>query len=124
VPVTVAFQVDGRGGEYWRRRFAGRRYASGFAAGGRDREGLLLEHFFPFQLYHRLTPTREGLAWLLVEWRLLGIRLPRCTLPTVNCFESGDGDRFVFDIDVVFPIAGRVIHYRGWLVPVGQTKER
>src|SRR5262249_638321 len=42
VPVTVAFHVDCRGGEYWRRRFAGRRYATGFAVGGRGREGLLL----------------------------------------------------------------------------------
>src|SRR5205085_1480871 len=77
VAVTVAFHLDGQGGEYWRRRFARRRYASGFAAGGRGREGLLLEQFFPFQLYHRLTPRPEGLAWLLVEWRLLGIPLPR-----------------------------------------------
>jgi len=124
VPVTVAFHVDNRGGEYWRRRFAGRRYASGFAAGGRGREDLLLERFFPFQLYHRLTATSKGLAWLLVEWQLLGIRLPRWTLPRVHCFESGDGDRFMFDIDVVFPIVGRVIHYRGWLLPVAETEQR
>ena len=42
----------------------------------------------------------------------------------VNCFESGGDDRFVFDIDVVFPIAGPVIHYRGWLLPVAQRTER
>jgi hypothetical protein len=127
VPVSVAFHVDRDGGEYWRRRFAGRRYASGFAAGGgrgRGHEGLLLERFFPFQLYHRLTPRPDGLAWLLVEWRLLGIPLPGWTLPTVNCFESAEGERFRFDIDVCFPIVGRVIHYRGWLVPVEPARER
>jgi hypothetical protein len=117
VPVTVAFQVDGQGREYWQRRFAGRRYASGFAVGGAGRNRLLCERFFPFQLYHRLTAGAEGLAWKLVGWKLLGVPLPRWTCPDVNCFESGDGDRFVFDIDVVFPIAGPVIHYRGWLVP-------
>jgi hypothetical protein len=113
----VSFHLDGRGGENWRRRFAGRRYASTFAAGGKSREDLLFEGFFPFQLYHRLTPTPEGLGWRLVEWRLFGITLPRWTLPDVNCFESADGERFVFDIDVVFPIAGPVVHYRGWLLP-------
>ncbi|HZT87085.1 MAG TPA: DUF4166 domain-containing protein [Stellaceae bacterium] len=123
VPVTVAFHIDGRGGEYWRRRFAGRRYASGFAAGAGRHEGLLLERFFPFELYHRLTPHEDGLAWRLVEWRLLGLKLPAWTLPTVNCFESGNGDRFVFDIDVVFPIAGPVIHYRGWLLPQRRENE-
>jgi NAD(P)-dependent dehydrogenase (short-subunit alcohol dehydrogenase family) len=123
VPVSVAFHVDRSGGEYWRRRFAGRRYASGDGR-GRGHEGLLLERFFPFQLYHRLTPRPDGLTWLLVEWRLLGIPLPGWTLPTVNCFESADGERFVFDIDVRFPIVGRVIHYRGWLVPVEPARER
>lgn len=115
VPVTVSFRPDDKGGEYWRRNFAGRRYASGFAARGAGAEGRLLERFGPFALYHRLTPRADGLAWLLVEWRLLGVPLPGWTLPRVNCFESADGDRFLFDIDVRFPIAGPVIHYRGWL---------
>jgi hypothetical protein len=38
-------------------------------------------------------------------------------LPEVNCFESADGARFVFDINVRFPMIGPVIHYRGWLLP-------
>jgi len=80
---------------------------------------LLVEHFWPFTYYHRLTASPNGVAWLLVKWRLLGFPLPHWTLPTVNCFESGDGERFVFDIDVVFPLIGPVIHYRGWLLPQG-----
>lgn len=117
VPVGVSFHVDGNGGEHWCRRFASRRYASRFKRGGTGREGFLFEGFFPFHLYHRLTASREGLAWQLVEWRLLGLPLPAWTLPKINCFESGEGERFVFDIDVVFPIAGPVVHYRGWLLP-------
>jgi hypothetical protein len=124
VPVTVAFHTDGNGGEYWRRRFGGRRYASGFRAGTGTHAGMLFERFWPFNLYHRLTPGERGLAWLLVEWCLFGIPLPRCTLPTINCFESADGDRFVFDIDVVFPIVGPVIHYRGWLLPAEAVAEK
>jgi len=117
IPVTVSFHLDRHGGEYWRRRFAGRRYASTMRSGSGADAGLLVEHFWPFIYYHRLTASPQGVAWLLVKWRLLGIPLPRWTLPTVNCFESGDGERFVFDIDVVFPLIGKVIHYRGWLMP-------
>jgi len=120
VPVTVGFHLDQEGGEYWRRRFAARRYASTMRAGQGANAGLLVERFWPFIYCHRLTASPEGVAWLLVKWRLLGIPLPRWTLPTVNCFESGDGERFVFDIDVVFPLIGPVIHYRGWLVPQAQ----
>jgi hypothetical protein len=117
VPVTVDFHLDASGGEFWRRRFAGRRYASAMRAGSGTDAGLLVEHFWPFIYYHRLTASPDGVAWRLVKWRLLGIPLPRWTLPSVNCFESADGERFVFDIDVVFPLIGKVIHYRGWLLP-------
>jgi hypothetical protein len=118
VPVTVSFHPDSRGGEYWRRRFAGRCYGSSFAVDYRGREDVLIEKFFPFRLHYRLTASPKGLAWRLVEWSLRGIPLPHQTLPAVNCFESADGDRFHFDIDVVFPIVGPVIHYRGWLLPL------
>ncbi len=122
VPVTVSFHLDrplggSEGGEYWRRRFAGRRYASAMRAGTGAAAGLLVERFWPFVYHHRLTASADGVAWQLVKWRLLGIPLPQWTLPTVNCFETGDGERFVFDIDVVFPLIGPVIHYRGWLLP-------
>lgn len=115
VPVTVHFHPDGSGGECWRRNFAGRRYTSTMSAGqGADR-GLLIERFWPFAYCHRLTARPDGIAWQVVAWRLLGIPLPGWTVPTINCFESADGERYCFDIDVAFPLIGRVIHYRGWL---------
>jgi hypothetical protein len=115
VPVTVAFETDGQGGEFWRRRFAGRRYQSGFSVGGGRHAGLLCERFFPLVFFHRLTASAEGLRWDLVAWRLLGLPLPRWLMPPTVCFESGDDERFVFDIDVKFPLIGQLIHYRGWL---------
>jgi hypothetical protein len=30
-------------------------------------------------------------------------------------FVRASGGRFVFDIDVKFPILGQLVHYRGWL---------
>lgn len=115
VPVTVAFHVRGTGREFWRRRFAGRRYQSGFEAGRGRYAGLLCERFFPFVFFHRLTSSAQGLRWDLTAWRLGPLPLPRRLMPPTVCFESGDGERFVFDIDVKFPLIGQLIHYRGWL---------
>lgn len=115
VPVTVAFHPDGQGREWWERHFASRRYASTMAAGTGNDEGLLIEYFGPFRLVTKLTPGEHGLAWSLVRWRFLGVPLPRWSAPTIECLESGQGNRFVFDIRVSFPLVGHVIHYRGWL---------
>lgn len=115
VPVTVEFQPDGKGREQWVRHFASRRYASTMvAAAGRD-DGLLIEYFGLFRLFTKLTVREDGLAWSLVRWRFLGLPLPRWSTPTIECLESGDGSRFVFDIRFGVPLVGHVIHYRGWL---------
>jgi hypothetical protein len=115
VPVTVEFLPDGPGREQWKRRFASRRYSSVMAAGKGCYEGLLIERFGPFRLVFTLKPTAKGLAWKIERWRLLGLPLPRWTAPAINCLECADGARFVFEIDVAFPIAGHVTRYRGWL---------
>ena len=75
-------------------------------AGTGAAEGLLFEYFGLFRLYFRLTVREEGLAWSLVRWRFLGLPLPRWTTPSIECLESADGARFVFDIDFAFPIMG------------------
>ncbi|MBI5260543.1 MAG: DUF4166 domain-containing protein [Bradyrhizobium sp.] len=121
VPVSVSFHPDGRGTEFWDRRFASRRYASVMEAGRRDDEGLLIEHFGPFELLFRLEPGDKGLNWSLAGWRLLGLPLPGWSRPTIECSETGDAERFVFDIHVAFPLVGHVVHYRGWLVPTEKT---
>lgn len=113
VPVTVSFHPDGKGREFWDRHFAGRRYASTMEVGT---DGLLVEHFGPFDLFFHLTPGADGLAWSLAGWRLLGLPLPGWTTPAIECKETAEDERFVFDIDVVFPLIGPVVHYRGWLV--------
>ena len=113
----MVFTPDGNGGEHWQRQFADRRYQSAIAAGtGRD-AGFLIEHFGLFDLKFRLTPQADGLQWSLAGWRFAGIRLPRWSVPKIECLESADGERFTFDIDVTFPLIGWLIHYRGWLMP-------
>jgi hypothetical protein len=115
VPVTVHFQIASDGGQFWRRRFAGRRYQSGFSAGTERYAGLLCERFFPYVFFHKLTASADGLRWDLVRWKLLFLPLPRWLMPVAVCFESANGDHFVFDIDAAFRIIGPVVHYHGWL---------
>lgn len=116
VPVTVDFRPDDKGQEFWERHFAGRRYASTMETGN----GCLIEHFGPFDLMFDLKPAAEGLEWSLAGWKLLGVPLPHWSKPRIDCLETGDGERFVFDIDVAFPVVGHVVHYRGWLEEVGR----
>lgn len=115
VPVTVSFHPDDPGREFWERHFAGRRYASTMEA---REDGLLVEHFGPFDLFFRLTPSEIGLAWSLADWNFLGLPLPSWSRPVIECTETGEDERFVFDIDVAFPLVGPVVHYRGWLMPL------
>jgi hypothetical protein len=123
VDVAVVFAPQ-EGGEHWDRKFADRHYASTMTIGtGRD-QGLLIEHFGPFDLRFRLSVVSEGLSWSVVGWRLLRIPLPRWSLPRIACVESGDGDRYIFDIDVTFPVIGWLMHYRGWLLPQDVTPPR
>lgn len=66
-----------------------------------------------FDLHFALSAAEDGLRWRLARWRLFGLPLP--LMPSVECLESGEGDRFAFDITASFPVIGRVIRYRGWL---------
>lgn len=112
VGTFVRFSSLPNGREYWRRDFAGRRYQSVMEA---SRDGRLIEHFGPFDLFFELTADPRGLRWSLSAWSLLKIPLPKFTTPTIECVEAAEGDRFTFDIDVTFPIVGHVVHYAGGL---------
>jgi hypothetical protein len=116
VAVSVSFHPRPNGTEYWVRCFAGRRYASTMVAGRGGDGGLLIERFGPFRLMFRLTPSGDALRWSLVRWRFLLIPLPSWTRPVIDCSETGETGHFNFNIDVIFPLVGHVMNYRGCLV--------
>jgi predicted DCC family thiol-disulfide oxidoreductase YuxK len=115
IPATVAFHPDGHLREFWERRFGKRRYASTLSTGDPRAPGLLVERFGPFALEFRLKAQTASLEWSLAGCRLLGVRLPPLACPKIECLERGDKGRFLFDIDVSFPLVGHVIYYSGWL---------
>jgi len=72
----------------------------------------------------------QGLTWvcgprvcgLAVSWAVdspLGVPLPLILAPLGDAVESeDDAGRFRFDVTVRLPLGlGRVVQYRGWLVP-------
>lgn len=114
VPVTVRMERR-EGAEVWERSFAGRPLRSRLAA--RDR-GIVRESFGPLSFDIALKVEDGRLAYPVVAGRCLGIPLPRLLLPISHTAESVDAEgRATFDVEVALPGIGRIVRYRGWLVP-------
>ncbi len=114
VPVRVTIK-PGAGGEVWERDFGGRRFRSRMAL---EPAGLE-EQFGPFGFRVALPADGSGLRVAVQGWRLLGLPLPLALAPLGDAVESQDeAGRFRFDVTVRLPLGlGRVVRYRGWLVP-------
>ncbi len=99
----------------WRRRIGGHAFSSVLSApraGGR-----VCERFGPLGMDLRLIPEGARLVYRVDGWRLGPLPLPRTLCPTTTAHEEVDADgRFVFDVEIRLPLAGRMVRYRGWLV--------
>ncbi len=114
VPVTVRMERR-EGSELWERRFAGRALRSRLSPGG---GGVVRERFGPLSFDLALTVEGGTLTYPVVAGSCLGIPLPRMLLPVSRTAESIDAEgRAAFDVEVSLPWFGRVVRYRGWLVP-------
>lgn len=112
VPVTVRFEPDGDG-ERWTRTFGDRSFHSVLTptlTGVRERFG-------PMSFRFRLEERGGSLAMVPRSWRMFGVRMPKRMMPDGVAMERGTDGRFTFDVPIRVPIAGMVVHYRGWLVP-------
>ena len=112
VPVTVTFKPKG-GCEAWQRHFNGVGLTSHQSAARRP--GHLIERFglMTFLLEPRARP--EGLDLRLCRVTLLGIPVPRRLWPLVEASERVLEGLFTFDVAIRLPMAGLLIHYKGWL---------
>ena len=113
VPVHVRFTDEGAETR-WTRDFAGRTFASAM----RTADGLLIERFGPLRFGFALDSEPEGLAMRLQRWRLGPLPLPRFLAPGGTAREWEADRRFHFDVPIRLPLAGLVVHYRGWLQPL------
>ncbi len=117
IPVRVEMTADGDGdGETWRRTFGAHTFKSKLSPARRP--GEILERFGPITFLLDLHAGPEGLDMIVRGARLGWLPLPRGMLPRSHATERIDGEgRFYFDVPVVLPGIGLLIHYRGWLVP-------
>ena len=116
VPLRVTFTV-GDGREVWRRDFAGATFASEQREGaGRDTH-LIVERFGPLAFGLALVVDSDKLRLVPRTWRLLGIPMPAALMPYGEAFETAVDGRFHFNVEIRLPLVGRIVRYRGVLVP-------
>lgn len=79
-------------------------------------DGLLCEQLGLARFGFRLTVEEGAIVWRVARAYALGVPLPSRWFRSVQARESaGDGDRYCFDVSAPMPIAGLLVHYRGWL---------
>ena len=103
-------------GEEWSRCFGGQRFRSRMRP--HPRAGMIREGFGPFIFDLALSADAEGLRMRVDGWRLGRLPLPRRLAPRSEARETVDAaGRFRFEVPIGLPLLGRLVRYRGWLVP-------
>ena len=115
--VEVSVSSDEQG-EVWSRRFDGKPFVSGQHAGTGAWSGLVVERIGPMSFAYAASERNGELHLDIRGWQAFSIPMPRQLGPCVCAREHAMADRFNFDVDIELPLIGRIVHYRGWLVPV------
>lgn len=79
------------------------------------KDGQLVEQLGFTTLTYALSHEQGKLSMHLLGIALLGIRLPRRWLPTIDATEQGSDGRFFFDVGASWGIFGQLVRYSGWL---------
>lgn len=113
MPVYVAFAARD-GVERWTRTFGEHTFSSELSQKGR----YLVERFGPLQFTFSLPSDQQGLRMVMTGWHLWKVPLPLMLAPHTLAREWEADGRFHFDVQIALPLAGRLVHYRGWLRPI------
>lgn len=121
VPVRVTIEREG-GVERWTRAFGRQRLRSELSTPADGARGVVMERFGSLRFRLGLPVDHSGLSMPVLQGRWCGLTLPRRLTPTSVTRETVDAlGRFHFDVDVGLPGIGRIVRYRGWLVPVATS---
>lgn len=114
-PVVVDIDaVDGR--ERWVRRIGGRAMPSRLWAGQGAMAGLLCERLGAVLFGFAMRVEDDALVWRVARVRVFGwVPLPARGFAGVVARESERDGRYRFDVRAELPVAGLLVHYRGWL---------
>ncbi len=118
--VAVEVEITAQGQrETWERRFGRARFASELSPGSGLSDRLVHERFGPFSFAMALVVDDDRLRYVIRRWSFAGVSMPRFLGPYGETFETVDeAGRFVFNVDIKLPLLGRLVSYRGYLVPV------
>ncbi|HSX61832.1 MAG TPA: peptidoglycan editing factor PgeF [Tahibacter sp.] len=97
--------------ERWTRDFDGHRMTSTMWR----RKGRLAERLGLVTFHFRLGAKDGALTWTVERVRALGIPLPVAWFDGVSAREFEQDGRYCFDVSAALPLAGELVHYRGWL---------
>ncbi len=115
IPVRVDFSVK-NGKEYWQRTFAEKTFLSIQSQGHGRYANLICERFGLCNFGLAIVADGTKLHLIIRRWDILGIPLPLCLAPGGHSYESEDGDKFHFHVEITLPFIGLVVRYEGWLV--------
>jgi len=116
VTVTVTFdQSPNR--EVWTRDFGGRKFQSTVSAGRGRNEHLLEERFGPFKFGMALVLENERLNFVVRNWSVFGLTMPRSWAPFGDSYECEKAGMFSFHVEIRHPLLGLVVKYVGGLSP-------
>jgi hypothetical protein len=121
--VHVKFQTT-KSGEIWTRTFGDRNFSSRQYAGQGRSDRLLCEQFGPLTFAMALVCEGEKLRLVLRRWSVFGIPLPMWLCPRSNSYETSEGGRFRFHVEISHPLTGLIVGYRGWLAPTAGLRAR
>ena len=117
LPVRVTLATGADGAEEFVRYWPGRPMRSRLTRGeGRDRHHIV-EHFGPVSVAFAPVVEDGRLHYVTRHWRIGPLPLPRALLPGGHASESVADGRLRFDVEIRLPLIGRIVHYRGWLLP-------
>lgn len=118
--VAVRVTIERRGDcERWTRQFGRQRFRSVLRAARNSERGVVVERFGALSFRLQMPVDPQGLRMIVQRATSLGLELPDWLTPTSVTRETVDAlGRFHFDVDIGLPRLGRIVRYRGWLVPV------
>lgn len=119
VPVTVAIERcigrDGEQSENWTRSFDRQTFSSIMK---HNKNGDFTENFGLLSFSINLHAERKSIKLPISRWHLGRLPLPLKMAPQLEAMEFEDTQgRFNFDVQIRLPIAGMLVHYKGWLKP-------
>jgi hypothetical protein len=114
VPVTVEFRRE-NGREVWQRNFGGQVFSSVQEEGQARFDRLLCERFGPCAFGLALVVDDGHLRLIIRRWSVYGFAMPVWLAPACVAYESGEGGRFRFFVELRYRFIGLIVRYQGWL---------